>query len=304
MLREAIDTYLNVRRALGFKLDNVQGYLTNYAHFAASQGDVYVRTQTAIQWAELAASEASRARRLDVLIRFASFVHADDSQHEIPPRGVYCRRYRRRQPYIFTDDEVLHIIEQARQLGPPGALRPHTYSTLFGLLAATGLRISEALALRISDITPDGLLIRETKFRKSRLVCLHDSVAAELNQYLILRSKVVGNDEHVFVSHRGGHRLHYNVAAETFQLVLNAAGINGIPGMSRPRLHDLRHRFAVKSLLACPDSRSKVTRHMLALTTYMGHTHVGDTYWYLDSTPELMCDIANACEDFLKGNEP
>jgi integrase/recombinase XerD len=239
-----------------------------------------------------------------VLIRFARFVHADDSQHEIPPTGVFCRRHRRRQPYIFSDDEILRVVNQARQLGPPGTLRPHTYSTLFGLLAATGLRISEGLALRISDITPDGLLIRETKFRKSRLVYLHDSVTEALNLYLILRSKIAGNDEHIFVSHRGGHRLHYHVAAETFRFVLDAAGINGTPGMPRPRLHDLRHRFAVKALLACPDSRCKVTRHMLALTTYMGHAHVGSTYWYLDSTPQLMCDIANACETILKGNEP
>jgi integrase len=304
MLSAEIDTYLNVRRALGFKLDTVQGYLTSYADFATSQGDMHVRAQTAIQWAELGTSEASRVRRLDVLIRFARFAHADNNQHEIPPTGVFCRWHRRREPYIFSDDEVQRILQQARQLGPLDSLRPCTYSTLFGLLAATGLRISEGLALRISDITPDGLLIRETKFRKSRLVCLHDSVAAALDRYLILRSKVIGNDDHIFVSHRGGHRLHYAVAAETFQFVLDAAGINSTQDMPRPRLHDLRHRFAVKSLLACPDSRCKVTRHMLALTTYMGHAHVSSTYWYLDSTPQLMSDIVNACEALLKGNEP
>jgi integrase len=304
MLSEAIDTYLNVRRALGFKLDTVQGYLASYADFATSQGDMYVRAQSAIQWAELATSEASRGRRLDVLIRFARFAHADNNQHEIPPTGIFCSRHCRRQPYIFSDDEVQRIVQQARQLGPLDSLRPYTYSTLFGLLAATGMRISEGLALRINDITPDGLLIRETKFRKSRLVCLHDSVAAVLNRYLTLRSKVVGNDDHIFVSHRGGHRLHYHVAAETFSFVLDAAGINGTLGMPRPRLHDLRHRFAIKALLACPDSRCKVTQHMLALTTYMGHAHVGSTYWYLDSTPQLMNDIANACEAFLKGNDP
>lgn len=304
MLSAAIDTYLKVRRALGFKLDKVQGYLTSYSDFATSQGDVYVRAQTAIQWAGLAASEASCVRRLDILIRFALFAHADNSQHEIPPTGVFCRRHRRREPYIFSDDEVQCIMRQARQLGPLNSLRPYTYSTLFGLLAATGLRISEGLALRISDITPDGILIRETKFRKSRLVCMHDSVAVALHQYLIRRSKVIGNDDHIFVSHRGGHRLHYHVVAETFRLVLDAAGINGTQGMPKPRLHDLRHRFAVKALLACPDSRCKVTRHMLALTTYMGHAHVGSTYWYLDSTPQLMSDIANACEALLKGIEP
>ena len=200
--------------------------------------------------------------------------------------------------------QVQRIVQQANQLGPLDSLRPYTYSTLFGLLAATGLRISEGLALRISDITPDGLLIRETKFRKSRLVCLHDSVTVALNRYLSRRAKVIGNDDHIFVSHRGGHRLHYDVAAETFRFVLDAAGITNKPGMPRPHLHDLRHRFAVKSLLACPDSRCKVTRHMLALTTYMGHAHVSSTYWYLDSTPQLMSDIASALETLLKGNEP
>ena len=304
MLSEAIDTYLTVRRALGFKLDTVQGYLANYACFATSQGDTHVRIQTAIQWAGQAVSEESRVRRLDVLIRFARFAHADDSKHEVPPNHVFCCRRHRRPPYIFSDDEVQRVVQQARKLGPPGTLRPHTYSTLFGLLASTGLRISEALALRIGDITPDGLLIRETKFRKSRLVCLHDSVAATLDRYLILRFKLGGDQEHIFVSHRGGHSLGYAIAAETFRFVLDAAGIHGTPSGPRPRLHDLRHRFAVKALLACPDSRGKVNRHMLALTTYMGHAHVGSTYWYLDSTPQLMSDIASACEALLEGNAP
>ena len=304
MLSDSVNTYLSMRRTLGFKLDTVQRYLASYERFATIAGDTHVRAETAIKWAEQAASEDSRARRMDVLIRFARFVHANDSQHEIPPDKIFCHQRTRRRPYIFTDEEVQRLIEEAHRLDPPGTLRSHTYSTLFGLLAATGMRISEALALRFSDITPDGLRICETKFRKSRLVCLHESVAAVLGQYLTLRRRVSGNDEHIFVSHRGGHKLGCAIAAETFREVLEAAGIKGAAGGSKPHLHDLRHRFAIKALTTCPDSRDRVARHMLALTTYMGHAHVSSTYWYLDSTPQLMNDIANACETFIQGDAP
>ncbi|MER2517220.1 MAG: tyrosine-type recombinase/integrase [Candidatus Accumulibacter phosphatis] len=241
MLSEAIDTYLKVRRTLGFKLFTAQGYLVSYARFAAKAGDVHMRTTTAIRWAKLGQSEASRAVRLNVLIRFARFAHAEERLHEVPPNHVFCHRCIRRHPYIFSDAEIVRILEQAQRLNPPGSLRPQTYSTLFGLLAATGMRISEALALRISDITPDGLIVRQTKFRKSRLVCLHDSVASAIGQYLVHRTKVVGADEHLFVSHRGGHPLGYAIAAETFQSVLAAAGVTAPPDRPRPRLHDLRH---------------------------------------------------------------
>lgn len=304
MLSESINTYLTIRRALGFKLNSIQTYLASYERFATNVGDTYVRTETAIKWAEQAASENSRARRMDILIRFARFVHADDNQHEIPPEKIFCFRRSRRHPYIFTDEEVLRLVQEAHRLGPPDTLRPYTYSTLFGLLAATGMRISEALALRFSDITPNGLLIRETKFRKSRLVYLHNSVAAALDQYLTLRRRIVGNDEHIFVSNRGGHALGYTIAAETFHLVLDAAGIKGVEGGPKPHLHDLRHRFAIKALMSCPDSRDRVARHILALTTYMGHARVASTYWYLDNTPSLMSDIAHTCEAFIQGDTP
>ena len=300
MIMEAIDRYLSVRRAVGFKLRTDQIYLASYARFAAKAGDTHMRSSTAINWAKLARSDESRAVRIAVLIRFARFARADDNRHEVPPSDVFFRRRQRRHPYIFSDDEVLRIVQHARQLGPRDSMRPHTFSTLFGLLAATGLRISEALGLCFSDFTADGLRVRETKFRKSRLVCLHESVVLMLNRYLAMRS-IVSTDGHIFVAHRTGQRLDYSVVADTFQSVLHSAGIQGPPGGHRPRLHDFRHRFAVKSLLICPNERDRVDRHMLALRTYMGHAHVADTYWYLNSTPELMNDIVNACESYFQG---
>lgn len=115
---------------------------------------------------------------------------------------------------------------------------------------------------------------------------------------------MVGDDDHIFVSNRGGHGLGYTIVAETFQLLLDTAGIKGVEGRSKPCLHDLRHRFAIKALMTCPDSRDRVARHMLALTTYMGHAHVGSTYWYLDNTPQLMSDIAHTCQAFIQGDTP
>lgn len=302
MIAEAIDTYLSVRRALGFKLHSDQTYLESYARFAAKAGDTHMHAPTAISWAKLTPSDASRAVRMNVLIRFARFARAGDDRHEVPPSDVFCRRRQRRQPYIFSDDEVLSIIQHARQLGPRNTIRPHTFSTLFGLLAATGLRISEALNLCFSDFTVDGLRIRETKFRKSRLVCLHESVATMLDHYLAMRSMIASTDGHIFVAHRTGQRLDYSVVADTFHSVLHMAGIQGPPGGHRPRLHDFRHRFAVNALLNCPNVRDRVDKHMLALSTYMGHAHVADTYWYLNSTPELMSDIVSACESYFQGD--
>jgi integrase/recombinase XerD len=300
MLSNAVNTYLSVRRAVGFKLETVEGYLRSYANFATARGDIRVVSNTAIEWAELATLQNQRANRLNVLIRFARFARAEDSCHEIPPANIFCGRRYRRTPYIFTDEEVQRLMLHAARLGPPGTLRPHTYSTLFGLLASTGLRISEALSLRFDDVTPEGLVIRETKFRKSRLVALHETAALALRHYLLRRGKFANCDDHVFVSCRGG-KLSYKIAATTFQEVLKAAGVQGKPNGPKPRLHDFRHGFAVKALQACPDGRDRVTRHMLALSTYMGHACLRSTYWYLESTPQLMKDIAGVCESFLQG---
>ena len=174
-----------------------------------------------------------------------------------------------------------------------------TYSTLLGLLAVTGLRISEALALRFKDVTPDGLVIRETKFRKSRLVPLHATATSALQGYLAKRCALALDDDHVFVSGRR-RPLSYFTVVDTFHQLLEAAGIPADPDRPRPRLMDLRHTFASRALETCPDGRDHIGRHMLALTTYMGHARVKSTYWYLSSTPQLLGNIAQACEAFLK----
>jgi integrase/recombinase XerD len=300
MLIAAVETYLAVRRAAGFQLKPAESYLRSFARFATVRGQTHVVTQTVIDWATTAASEAQRHNRLMAVLRFARFTHAEDPRHELPPEHLFCGRRQRPTPYIFGADEIQHLLACARRLGPPGSLRPTTYSTLFGLLAATGMRPSEALALELRDLTSDGLLIRESKFKKSRLLPVHDTTRAALEQYLRQRRRAAGDDPHLFVSRRGG-KLSHATAVKTFHDVVTAAGIPREPGRPRPRLMDLRHTFAVRGLESCPNRRDQIGRQMLALTTYLGHAKVESTYWYLESTPELMADLARCCEAFVNG---
>jgi integrase len=297
---QAIDTYPAMRRAVGFALDQTEGSLRNFARFAATRGDTHVVATTAVDWASLSKSEAQRHNRLQTVIRFARFMAAEDSRHEIPPDHLFCGRRQRPRPYIFSDNEIEHLMSAASSLGPPGSLRPHTYSTLFGLLAVTGMRPSEARNLHLQDVTSDGLLIRETKFHKSRLLPLHVTTRMALDRYIDHRLQFAGADPHLFVTRRGG-KLSRTVVSETFHQVLQAAGIPHRPHRRRLRLMDLRHTFAVRALEGSPETRDAIGRHTLALTTYMGHACVSDTYWYLETTPQLMTDIANACEMFMQG---
>lgn len=303
MLKDAVDTYLAVRRAGGYTLQADEFYLNRFAQFATARGDTHVVTQTAIAWARQASSESQRATRLKIVIRFARFSRATDRRHELPPLGVFNPQRQRPIPYLFSDEEVQALMTHAAQLGPAGSLRPHVYHTLIGLLAATGLRISEALELCFQDVTPDGLVIRKTKFKKSRLVPLHPTTHAALEDYLVKRTQLATDHEHLFISLRRSPLTRWTVYP-TFRRLLAAAGLPRTPGRSQPRLTDFRHTFATKALLASPEGRDHIGRHMLALTTYLGHAHVGSTYWYLESSPQLMDDIAQACEHFVEENTP
>ncbi len=300
MLMTSVDRYLSIRRLVGFQLKHIEFYLRDFACFASARGETHVVSKTAIDWASKGTSEAQRHNRLSVLIRFAYFVRAEDPRHQIPPKYLFCNQRQRPTPYIFSDQEIQLLIASAQKLGPAGTLRPYTYSTLFGLLATTGMRVSEARSLQINDVTIDGLVIRESKFKKSRLIPLHETTWLALNGYLRRRFHVSGHDPHLFLSRRGS-KLSHTIVSETFRKVVQAAGIHGKPGHRQPRLMDLRHSFAVKSLLMCTGPRENINRHMLALTTYMGHAKVHSTFWYLESTPELMADIAHKCETFING---
>ena len=297
----AIETYLALRRATGFAMSNAEYLLKSFAAFAAEHGQTHVETQTAIDWAALGPSVAQRDARLKAVCRFVRHVRVEDTRHELPPANHFGARKRRRTPHIYTPDEIGRLVEAALRLRPMGGLRPHTYATLIALLAATGLRISEALKLTIADVTSDGLLIRETKFRKTRLVPLHDTAAAGLKRYLARRGPG-SDDDPVFIDKRG-RALRYIAVKETFDRLVGKAGIKS-RSARRPRLHDLRHTFAVRALQGSPSGRSRCGAHMVALATYMGHVNIYSTYWYLEATAELMRDVAAAGEGFMSEGRP
>jgi integrase len=302
MLTQAVESYLAMRRALGFQLSNDGYLLHSFARFAEARQQQLICANTAIDWAGLGPSPPQRARRLGVVMRFAHHLRAEDPRHEIPPQGVFGSQTSPRPvPHIFSPEQIRQMVAAACRLDTTDPLLPHTFSSLFALLACTGVRVSEAIKLRCQDITVDGLVIRESKFRKTRLLPLHATAQAGLDRYLVLRRRLAPvADDHLFVSQKG-QPLSYSAVANTFRTILKAIGLDSLPPRRRPTLHCLRHTFAVRALETCPDGRDRIARHIVALSHYLGHYNVAATYWYLEATAELMDDIAEACDNLIQG---
>jgi integrase len=295
----SVETYLAVRRAVGFTLSNTEYLLRSFADFATDRKETHVRTATAIDWASQAKSVAQRHTRHQTICRFAQYLRVEDLRHELPPANHFGYRKTRRVPHIYSRDEINGLVLAATKLCSPDSLLPKTYAALISLLAATGLRISEALHLLVTDITPNGLLIRRTKFQKTRLVPLHTTAVAGLGHYLIHRQEAKRGGDHVFVSDEGQPLVYWKVHG-VFRTLLKTAGIKPSGGRW-PRIHELRHTLAVRALESSPTGRQRIGQHMLALATYLGHVNINATYWYLETTPELLLDIAVISENFVQG---
>lgn len=303
MLSRAIDRYLAIRRAAGFQLKVQGGLLRHFARYATDRSQTHVCRQTAIDWAAQAPSPYQRENRLATVRLFARHARAEDARHDLIPRQVFAGRRRRTFPTILSPAELHQLLEATACLRPRGSLRPHTYYTLFGLLAATGLRISEAMHLRLRDVTADGLLVRMTKFRKNRLVPLHPTTVAALECYLERRNAHAGEVDHVFIS-TTGQPLSYAMINGTFRYLVRSIPLQHNPDLPQTRIHDLRHGFAVRALERCHGTPDDIARHTLALSAYLGHAHVTDTYWYLQITPQLTRQIADACAACEQGEAP
>lgn len=301
MLSASVERYISLRQMLGYRLIQLNRDLQAFAKFAIKRGDTHIRTCTVVAWASVASTPGSRDIRLRSVVQFALFLHAEDPIHEIPPSNFFSVSRPRVLPYIYSPCELGRIVSAAGRLWRTYPLRRATFATLFGLIAATGLRISEALDLRLSDLI-DGrvLLVRNGKGGKSRLVPLHPTVVKALRKYLDRRLKSPVLDDHLFLSGKG-RRICARVALQTFRRIAFLAGIIHT-GMRPCRIHDMRHTFATRSLEQCPTRREDVAKHFVALATYLGHTEIRHTYWYLEATPELMTDIAKAA-DLLVGQE-
>jgi integrase len=290
-LREALDDYLTLRRALGFKLHNVARLLGQFVDYLSEQHVPVLTTQIALTWALLPVGASSnwRAIRLSAVRGFAAYLHAIDPNVEVPPAGLIRSGPCRATPYLYSQAEIDALVTAAGGLQP--RLRAATYQVLISLLAVTGIRIGEAIAADTIDLDIAGqvLVVRHAKFDTSRLVPLHPTTVAALCDYLDLRDQLwpVPISPALLVSIRVTRLLHSNIGL-TFNALALQVGITRRSASCRPRIHDLRHSFAVATVLNWYRDGLDVAAMMPRLSTYLGHVDPKDTYWYLEAAPELM----------------
>jgi len=294
-LRQELDRYLTIRRSLGYKLSTVERTLNRFIAFADSEGVGHVSVDLFVRW-QAAFGKAHRqtwAARFIVVRRFVEWLNGIDPAHELMPRGLIPYRARRPRPYIYSDAEIVQIIQGAAELPSPYGLRALTFSTLFGLIAVTGLRISEALALDVDDIDVDEgvLTVRCGKLGKARLIPLQASVVDRLLLYITERTRILGRAQALFVQ-ESGRRIgdccaRYNFACVSQRIGLRAPERFGRHGLG-PRIHDLRHSFAARTLIGWYREGKDAGHEMIKLSIYLGHSGPDHTYWYLEAVPELL----------------
>lgn len=284
-----LQDYLRMRRALGFKLTFPGYVLPKFVAYLEAAGADTVSVDLAIAWAGLpvGVQPISLSHRLGAVRGFARYLATIDPATEVPPTGIWPSVAARPTPYLFSDADIRALLDAARQLQPP--LRAVTHETVFGLLAACGLRIGEALGLARTDVELDhGLVtIRDAKFGHSRLVPLHPSTTHALRAYITSRDRHCPEPASpTFFVSSVGTALAYGTVHKTFTDLTTAIGLR--TASTRPRMHDLRHSFAVRTLINWHRSGVDIEPRMAALSNYLGHVNPSGTYWYLSAAPELM----------------
>ncbi len=296
-LRDHLNQYISLRRAMGTQLLEPAAALNQFVDFVEADRGDFITIDAALRWATKPqlAQRATWARRLSQVRGFATWLSALDSRTEVPPRRLLNVGHRRNPPYIYPDEEVRDLMRQAAMLPSSTGLRSHTYVTLIGLLASTGLRPGEALALDRSDVELQSgtILVRQTKHGKSRFVPVERSVQGALEAYTDRRDMLCPSprDEAFLVSERGC-RLTGSAARRTFAELSGLTGIRKIPARRRigrgPRLQDFRHTFATKKIIEWYRAGLDIHRELPKLSTYLGHKGPVTTYWYIQSVPELL----------------
>jgi len=302
-LRQALEDYLSVRRSLGFKLERAGRLLPDLLDFVERSGSPFLTTRLALAWASRPASASASwwASRLSTARGFARYAHTLDPRTEVPPADLFPHRRSRLIPYIYSDEEVGALLGATRAL--PGSIKPSTYSILIGLLATTGLRVGEAIALDRTDLDPDEgrLVVCHGKFDKSREIPLHPTVLTALSDYARKRDRLFPHPKTLaFLVSSVGSRLIYSNVQHTFARLLERTGV-GEGACRQPRIHDVRHAFAVKTLLDWYRQELDVDAWIPRLSTYLGHVSPASTSWYLTATPELVSLAAQRVER-LGGN--
>ncbi len=290
-VRSALGDYLRIRRRLGFKLEDDGRLLENFVGFLEHADAEHLTSELALAWAKLpvGAHPHRWRQRLGIVRGFARYLHTIDPDSEIPSVDLLSAQRRRVTPYLYSPAEIAALMDAARGLSP--ALRAATYETLIGLLAVSGMRIGEALALDRADVDlGDGVIVvRHAKLDRQREVPLHDTTTGALDDYGRLRDRHFPEPttRAFFISTRGA-RLNRGTVNATFVTLIRQAGLEGRGERARPRPHDLRHTFAVRSLLECYRAGTDVDTQLPLLATLLGHVNPTDTYWYLQAVPELL----------------
>jgi integrase len=280
--------------------------LREFTAFLKKKGAAHITNKLAMEYVTGRQYEksVSWSRRLIIIRGFARYRIGADPKTEIPPLGLLRFRSQRAQPYVYSQDEIRRLLDAALKIESPHKLQPRTYHCLFGLLAASGMRLGEAISLQPQDVdwSAGVLTIRGAKFGKTRLVPLHPSTLAVLHDYADLRDEIFqGRTLPTFLVTSHGTKLEKTNLSRIFRELSRQIGIRK-PGVRKgPRLHDFRHRFAIETLLRWYRRGESVTQRMPVLSTYLGHSNVSGTYWYLSSTPELLVVASKLMETRWKG---
>lgn len=297
MLTKAVQGYLCMRCQLGFKLKGVANILNRFAAYMENKKASHITSKLALDFVmqNPNCSRSHCAIKLGVIRRFATYLRTMDPLTEVPA-DLLPYLYQRRHPYIYSDDDIFKLLKSCTNLSAHCPLRPHTYYTLFGLIAVTGMRTSEAIALlrESVDLTNGIITIRESKFRKSRKIPIHASTVKQLARYVENRDLCFGKKQssYFFVNNKGNGLSAY-IARYVFNKICLATGLRKKDKCGGPRIIDFRHTFAIKTLMRCYQEGLSTDAVIPALSLYLGHENPLNTYWYLTSTPELL-SLVNA----------
>lgn len=301
-LQEQLTDYLTLRRALGYRLVRPEKLLRQFLVHLDDQGESVVTVTVALDWARIPVNGNSNwwAYRLSVVRGFATYLHVIDSAHEVPAADLLPQRPLRANPYLYSDAEIMALIAAADRLRTP--LRRATFATLIGLLAVTGMRVGEAINLDRGDVDLTGgrLTVRFGKFGKTRELVLHSTTVTELRSYAQLRDRCApATGTTAFLVSTAGTRLIYCNVHHTFRQLVESVGLRPRSSSCRPRIHDLRHTFAVRAMLDAYAAGQDGQSRLALLSTWLGHVHPASTYWYLSASPELMAVAGQRLEAHL-----
>lgn len=305
-LKLLINDYLCLRRSLGYKLIDTEYILKKFFLFLEQEHAVYINTEKLLQWIDISKSLSlsQKSYRYSIIRKFAQYAHAIDASHEVPQYRLISCKSKRISPHIYSDCEISNLLKACKNLSAGNGLRRYTYFTIFGLLAITGMRISEATSLKRNDVdlTTGIITIRESKFSKSRCIPVHNTTIKFLSEYIRYRNKIYPKTEiDSFFLSDPGTVLTSAVLRVMFLRISHHIGFRKKNQKYGPRIHDLRHTFAVKTVIRWYKNGDNVDMKMPLLSTYLGHVKPSDTYWYLSSIPELVGLAAIKLEAFQGG---